>query len=346
MTPGLVDCHTHLVFAGDRSGEWEQRLAGATYETIAAAGGGIRSTVAATRAATEDELLDGAAARAARLAAGGVTTIEVKSGYGLDLDTELRMLRVARRIPERVPVGVSHDVPRRPHRAAGVRRRRRRLHRLRVRRGAAGRRRRGARRRRRRVLRGHRLRRRADRARLRGGDAPRAAGEAARRPAHRRRGRALAARYGALSADHLEHARRTASPLSPPPARSPCCCPAPPTCCDDEAGRRSMRSAAPGCRWRSRPTATRNVAAAVAALAMHLACTRFGLTVDEAFAGATEHARAPSGSTGRPACSRPVPGPTSSCGTSRRRRSSSTGSVRTRARRRPRGRFVRGARPP
>ncbi|HLM62920.1 MAG TPA: imidazolonepropionase [Acidimicrobiales bacterium] len=117
VTPGLIDCHTHLVFGGDRSGEWQQRLAGAGYEAIAAAGGGIRATMRATRDASESELLAGAGRRAAALAAGGVTTVEVKSGYGLDLETELRMLRVARRLPEQVPVDVvttflgAHTVP-------------------------------------------------------------------------------------------------------------------------------------------------------------------------------------------------------------------------------------------
>ncbi len=98
VTPGLVDGHTHLVFGGDRSGEFEQRLGGATYEEIARAGGGIVSSVAATRAAPEDALYASALARLAGLKATGVTTVEIKSGYGLDRDSELKMLRVARRI--------------------------------------------------------------------------------------------------------------------------------------------------------------------------------------------------------------------------------------------------------
>lgn len=98
VTAGLIDCHTHLVFGGDRAREFDMRLNGASYEDIARAGGGILSTVRATRAADDDTLLASALARADRLIAEGVTTVEIKSGYGLDIETELRMLRVARRI--------------------------------------------------------------------------------------------------------------------------------------------------------------------------------------------------------------------------------------------------------
>ncbi|MEO8803876.1 MAG: imidazolonepropionase [Rudaea sp.] len=98
ITPGLIDCHTHLVFAGDRAAEFDQRLNGASYEEIARAGGGIVSTVTKTRAASEDELLAQSLPRARALLRDGVTTLEIKSGYGLDLDSEAKMLRVARRI--------------------------------------------------------------------------------------------------------------------------------------------------------------------------------------------------------------------------------------------------------
>ena len=98
ITPGLIDCHTHLVYAGNRAHEFELRLKGATYEEIARSGGGILSTVKATRAAPEDELLSVSQKRLEQWKAEGATVIEVKSGYGLDRDTELKMLRVARRL--------------------------------------------------------------------------------------------------------------------------------------------------------------------------------------------------------------------------------------------------------
>jgi imidazolonepropionase len=107
MTPGLVDCHTHIVHAGNRGGEWEARLNGASYEDIARAGGGILSTVRATRAASEDELLRQSAPRVLALLAEGVTTLEIKSGYGLTLADEAKMLRAARRLATVLPVDVS-----------------------------------------------------------------------------------------------------------------------------------------------------------------------------------------------------------------------------------------------
>lgn len=117
ITPALIDCHTHIVHGGQRAGEFEQRLMGASYAEIARAGGGILSTVAATRAATEATLVESAERRLRPLLAEGVTVVEIKSGYGLDLETELRMLRAARAIERRLPVTVittflgAHAVP-------------------------------------------------------------------------------------------------------------------------------------------------------------------------------------------------------------------------------------------
>jgi imidazolonepropionase len=107
VTPGLIDCHTHLVYGGHRAAEFEQRLQGASYEQIARAGGGIRSTVAATRAASEATLLRDATARARCLIAEGVTTIEIKSGYGLSAEHEARCLRVARGLAQALPLRVA-----------------------------------------------------------------------------------------------------------------------------------------------------------------------------------------------------------------------------------------------
>ncbi|MEH6824913.1 MAG: imidazolonepropionase [Motiliproteus sp.] len=118
MTPGLIDAHTHLVFAGNRAEEFEQRLLGASYEAIAQRGGGILSTVNATRKASVAELVALAEPRLKALLAEGVTTVEIKSGYGLELNTELNMLRAAKRLEQRYPVRISttllgaHALPR------------------------------------------------------------------------------------------------------------------------------------------------------------------------------------------------------------------------------------------
>jgi len=117
LSPALIDCHTHLVFGGNRAAEFEQRLRGASYEDISRAGGGIMSTVRATRDATADELFDAALARVNALAGEGVATIEIKSGYGLDCETEIRMLEVARRLGDASSVDIratllaAHTVP-------------------------------------------------------------------------------------------------------------------------------------------------------------------------------------------------------------------------------------------
>lgn len=117
ITPGLIDCHTHVVFGGERSAEFEMRLAGTDYRSIARGGGGILATVRATRAETDEVLFETAAQRVRGLMGEGVTTMEIKSGYGLDMNEELRLLRVARELGHRLPIGIAttllaaHAVP-------------------------------------------------------------------------------------------------------------------------------------------------------------------------------------------------------------------------------------------
>ena len=117
ITPGLIDCHTHLVYAGNRVSEYEMRLNGASYEEVARAGGGIVSTVKSVRAAKEQELLEQSLPRLSEMLAHGVTTVEIKSGYGLDVANELKMLRVIKQLKEKLPVSIqatflgAHAIP-------------------------------------------------------------------------------------------------------------------------------------------------------------------------------------------------------------------------------------------
>jgi imidazolonepropionase len=117
ITPGLIDPHTHIVHAGNRRTDWELRLAGATRDDLARIQGGIRGTMLTTRAASDADLIQQSATRVSRLIANGVTTLESKSGYGLDLETELRLLRISRTLGQRMPVGIvctfmgAHAVP-------------------------------------------------------------------------------------------------------------------------------------------------------------------------------------------------------------------------------------------
>ena len=256
VTPGLVDCHTHLVYGGHRAREFELRLQGASYEQIARAGGGIRSTVAATRAADDDALFASARQRALTLMREGVTTLEIKSGYGLSAEHEARCLRIARRLGRELPLTVrttclaAHALP--PEfdgraddyidavcgwlpAAAGRRP------------GRCGRR----------LLRAHRLHAGADaagvRGRARAGPAGQAACRTAQRPRRRGAGRVL--RRAVLRPPGMAVAP-TACARWPRPARWRCCCPAPSTSCAKPSCRRCRRCATPACRSRWPATTT------------------------------------------------------------------------------------------
>ncbi len=205
VTPGLIDCHTHLVYAGDRAHEFELRLAGASYEDIARAGGGIVSTVKATRAASEDELVAATLPRLDRLMAEGVTTVEIKSGYGLDRETEIRMLRAARRLAARTRGRGRHQLSRRACRPAGSGRRQGALYQRGLRADSRDRGR-AARRRGRCLLRDIAF---SPEQTARVFAAARAAGLPVKLHADQLsnlHGARLAAEHQALSADHLEHA--------------------------------------------------------------------------------------------------------------------------------------------
>ena len=291
VTPALVDCHTHLVYGGDRAREFEMRLEGRSYEEIARAGGGIFSTVEATRRTDPEALLAGALPRVDALIAEGVSAIEIKSGYGLDIETELAMLRTRAPHRRRASGPGAHELPRRPRGAPGVRGTFRRL----SRRGMPA-----------------------------GAEAAHAQGLAdavdgfcegiAFTPAQIDRVFDRARALGLPVKLHAEQLSDLAGPVLPPGmARSPpitwntpaspgcaplprrgrsrCSCRGRSTPCTPRGTRRWNSSASTGCRWRSRRTAIRGSSPlASLLLAMNMACTLFRLTPEEALAGATREA--------------------------------------------------------
>ena len=265
VTPGLIDCHTHLVYAGDRAHEFEMRLAGASYEEIARAGGGIVSTVQATRAASEDELVAQALPRLDALIAEGVTTIEIKSGYGLDLETEAQdaARRAAGSAREREvdvvtsflgahampPEATATRTPTSPKSARMIPRSRQE--------GLAD------------AVDGfcegiafspEQIARVFDAAKAHGLPVKLHADQLSNL-----HGAALAARYGALSADHLEYTDEAGVAAMARPARSPCCCRARSTSSARSSFRRSRRSAATASDGGRHRLQSRHLAAHVAA---------------------------------------------------------------------------------
>ena len=293
VTPGLIDCHTHLVFAGTRAGEYAQRLRGASYAEIARNGGGILSTMRAVRAASEQQLLDESAPRLKALLAEGVTTVEIKSGYGLTLADEGKMLRVARALEREFPVTVQTTSAGRSCRAAGIPGPPRCLYRY-------DRRAIGCRRCTRRARRcgGCVLRdasASASRSRERLFDAAHGLGLPVKMHAEqlsrirRRRGwRPGIARSRAITWNmrpQRTHAR------SPRREASPCCCRSRSTASPTRASRRCRPCAKPESRMAVATDCNPGSAPGTSLLlAMSMATRLFGLTAEEALAGVTRHA--------------------------------------------------------
>jgi imidazolonepropionase len=293
ILPGLIDCHTHMIFGGNRSGEFEARLAGASYEEIARAGGGILSTMRATREASAEALVNAALPRLDGLLREGVTTVEIKSGYGLELGAELKQLAAARALEGERAVSIvtsllaAHAVP--PEYAGRQRRIRT------PRRGGdpAPRRLRGPGRCGRCLLREYRLHPRGDRHGLRGRAALRPAGEAACRPAHGLRRCRAGRAFRALSADHMERSNAEGIAAMAAAGTVAVLLPGATLTLRERHFPDVATMRATGCRMALSTDMNPGSSPALSLLLMlNLGCTLFRLTVREALLGVTRHAAA------------------------------------------------------